>query len=304
MKTNKPIQNEPHRHHYIPRFLIRNFSARKDGFVLFYSVKTKKIKNTPIEDVFAYYDLYRDEANNPDDPVKIERDLAKYEGEIASLFKAKIYSGDNITLTVEEEEKLKLFIAIMKYRNARANKIFSDKVPDDLKKAIKSAFPDGKPNDIWKKNLGYLANCRSLKEVLDHPYIDDCFKFYVFFYSSGVFGTFLIVAERRGKSEFVLGDSFPYDHLLVAKDGLRLPIFSYFPISPERIIILASNEIKRVDPSTRVINEGLLRKPMKSGGTIKISVKKIYEDDVNFINSFALKNAKDGIAFRSKFSNK
>ena len=297
---NKPVQTESHRHHYIPQFLIRNFSDRGDGFVRYYSIKTKKIKNMPTEDIFVYFDLYRDEKNNPDNPVKIESDLAKFEGEIAKLLKEKFYKGNEISLTFEEEDKLKLFIAIMMYRNAQANKVFSDKAPEEFKEKMKEFLPAGDPNDIWKKNLGYLVNCRSLQEVIDHPDIDDFFRHSVFFSSFGFFGTFLIVAERRGSSEFVLGDSFPYGHVSVADDNMRIPLFTYFPISPERIIIVASNLIKETHPSARVISESLLRKPTISNGGIKITVKKIYEKDVDFINGFAFKTAKDGVAFRNE----
>ena len=277
------MKNESYRHHYIPQFIIRNFSQRGDGFVRFYSVKNKTIKNLPTEDVFVYNNLYRDEVNNPNDPVKIENDLAKYEGEIAVLLKEKFYKGSEIKLTFAEEEKLKLFISIMMYRNAQSNKIFSEKAPDIFKEKVFQFMPDGDVNSIWKKNLGHLVNCRSLQEVIDHPDIDDFFRHSIFFTTFGLFGQFLIVAERRGNSEFVLGDSFPYS-----------------PISPERVIILASNLIKETPQSAKVLNEALLRKPTVLKDSISISVKKIYESDVDFINSFAFKLAKDGIAFRDE----
>ena len=293
------MKNESYRHHYIPQFIIRNFSPRGDGFVRFYSVKNKTIKNLPTEDVFVYNNLYRDEVNNPNDPVKIENDLAKYEGEIAVLLKEKFYKGSEIKLTFEEEEKLKLFISIMMYRNAQSNKIFSEKAPDIFKEKVFQFMPDGDVNSIWKKNLGHLVNCRSLQEVIDHPDIDDFFRHSIFFTTFGLFGQFLIVAERRGNSEFVLGDSFPYSHMSgPSEDGIRIPLFLYFPISPERVIILASNLIKETPQSARVLNEALLRKPTVLKDSINISVKKIYESDVDFINSFAFNLAKDGIAFR------
>ena len=295
------MKNESYRHHYIPQFIIRNFSQRGDGFVRFYSVKNKTIKNLPTEDVFVYNNLYRDEVNNPNDPVKIENDLAKYEGEIAVLLKEKFYKGSEIKLTFAEEEKLKLFISIMMYRNAQSNKIFSEKAPDIFKEKVFQFMPDGDVNSIWKKNLGHLVNCRSLQEVIDHPDIDDFFRHSIFFTTFGLFGQFLIVAERRGNSEFVLGDSFPYSHMSgPSEDGIRIPLFLYFPISPERVIILASNLIKETPQSAKVLNEALLRKPTVLKDSISISVKKIYESDVDFINSFAFKLAKDGIAFRDE----
>ena len=295
------MNNESYRHHYIPQFIIRNFSARGDGFVRFYSIKNRTIKNLPTEDVFVYNNLYRDEVNNPNNPVKIENDLAKYEGEIAVLLKEKFYKGNEIKLTFAEEEKLKLFISIMMFRNAQSNKIFSDKAPDFFKEKVFQFMPEGDVNSIWKKNLGHLVNCRSLQEVIDHPDIDDFFRHSVFFTTFGLFGQFLIVAERRGSSEFALGDSFPYSHVSGAsEDGIQIPLFLYFPISPERVIIVANNLIKEAQPSARVLSEALFRKPTISKNSISISVKKIYESDVDFINGFAFRLAKDGVAFRDE----
>ena len=89
MKKTNPVQAEPYRHHYIPQFIIRNFASNEMGFwtVKYYDKKRKKFLNMPTEEVFMYNDLYRDEINSPQDPVKIERDFAKYEGEISKIIK-------------------------------------------------------------------------------------------------------------------------------------------------------------------------------------------------------------------------
>ena len=86
---NKKTKNkEPIRHHYIPKFIIRNFSPRKDDFVPYYDIKRKDYFNKSIDEVFMHHNLYRDEENNPDNPTQIESDLAKYECEIAKIIKA------------------------------------------------------------------------------------------------------------------------------------------------------------------------------------------------------------------------
>lgn len=100
---------ESHKHHYIPQFILRNFSARNDGFVKFYDLKKKTIVNKPTEEIFLYEDLYRDEKNYPNNPTKIEDDLAKYESEVALILK-KFCTSNEIVISTKEEEKLRLFL--------------------------------------------------------------------------------------------------------------------------------------------------------------------------------------------------
>ena len=203
------MPNEPVRHHYIPQFILRNFSARGDGFVRYYDLKKKEISNKPTEEIFVYNNLYRDERAHPDEPTKIESDLSRYEGEIAMLLKKKFYKGDEFTISFNEEEKLKLFLAIMAFRNRHTNTAFGKDADPRLLKFYEPYLKDGNMNDLWKKNLGLLVNCRSIKEVLNHKEMDEPFKHLVFMTGFGLTGTHLIVAERRGKEDFVVGDHFP-----------------------------------------------------------------------------------------------
>ena len=292
------MKKESHKHHYIPQFILRNFSARGDGFVKFYDLKKKTITNKPTEDIFLYNDLYRDESNQSD-PTKIEDDLARYENEIAQLFRKKIYKGNQIEMTVEEEDKLKLFLTIMGLRNKKAKTVFGEDTDPRTLETFKPYMSNSTLEELWKKNLGILVNCRSLQEVIDSKEIIDPFKHYVFLNTFGFFGTYLIIAERRGNEDFILGDSYPSFQLAKTKEGVDLPMLNYYPISPNRVIILAVSDISNFQQSARQISETIFRKPtlINNGKTLKFFVKKIYEEDVKFINSFAWMYAKDGVAF-------
>ncbi len=291
------MKKDSHRHHYIPQFILRNFSIRKDGFVKFYDAKKKTITNKPTEEIFLYNDLYRDE-NNSNDPTKIESDLAKYENEIAQLFAKKIYKGDEIELTIEEEDKLKLFLTIMGLRNKKAKTVFGEDTDPRILEMYKPYLVNNTLEDLWKKNLGVLVNCRSLQEVIDSKEIIDPFRHYVFLNTFGFLGTYLIFAERRGNEDFIIGDSYPSFQMAKTKEGIDLPMLNYYPISPNRVIILAVSDIRNFQQSARQISETLLRKPtlIKNGTALKYHVKKIYEDDVRFINSFVWMYVKDGVA--------
>lgn len=290
------MKTESYKHHYIPQFIIRNFSPRGDGFVRFYDAKRRAVVNKPTEEIFYYNDLYRDEKNNPSNPTQIEDDLAKYEGEIAPILK-KFYKGDEIIISRHDEEKLKLFFAIMAYRNRKAKKIFSEDTDPRILEMFKPYLNGESMDDLWKKNLGLAVNCRSIEEVLDSSEIIDPFKAALVLMSFGVTGTHLIVAERRGTEDFILGDSYPYFQTAVHDDGSHWPLLNYFVISPTRVIIIAINDIDVVPQKARHINESLFRRPVviDGGKNAKYTVKKIYENDVRFINSLAWLYVKDGI---------
>ena len=292
------MKNESHRHHYIPQFILRNFSPRGDGFVRYYDLKKKVITNKPTEEIFLYNDLYRDEKNHPEQPTKVEDDLARLEGEIAPILK-KFYTGSEIVISRADEEKLKLFLAIMAFRNRKAKNVFDEKTDPRIKEAYKPYLKDESLEDMWKKNLGLIVNCRSLDEVIDNTEINELFKFSLLITTFGITGTHLIVAERRGKEDFVICDSYPAFQTAVHGDGTRWPLLNYFPITPTRVIIVAINDIDVVPQKARHISESLFRRPTISsdGKSIKITVKKIYESDVKFINSFSWLYAKDGAVF-------
>ena len=77
--------------------------------------------------------LYRDEINCKDKPVQIEHDLSAYEREVAELVKAKFLDKRKIELTEEEDSAIKLFFAIMSFRNINAKEKFSDEASKEFK---------------------------------------------------------------------------------------------------------------------------------------------------------------------------
>ncbi len=54
--------------------------------------------------------LYRNEINYAADPVKIEKDLAQYEQEVAQILKGRFLIGREIYITPQEDDKLRLFL--------------------------------------------------------------------------------------------------------------------------------------------------------------------------------------------------
>ena len=296
------MNKEPVRHHYIPQFILRNFCFDDRSHLFYYDKKTSEISERKTKEIFMARNLYRDDINNIENPTKIETDMARFESEVAKIIAERFLNENEIPITRDEDEKLKLFFAIMAFRS----KITSDKFgigASDESKAFYSMYQkNGDLTDFWRRNLGHLVNCRSLREVLSHKEIDDPIKIFFIRDTNGYFGLYFIVAERRGHIDFIISDVYPTLVYGVMDGGMELPMYSIFPISPDRVILLAANGVEGAPRSVAVLREEILKKPKLNSDKriIKIHVKKMYENEVRYVNSVLIKEACEGFAFSNK----
>lgn len=296
------MNREPIRHHYIPQFILRNFCFNDRGDLFYYDKENSKtsVKNT--RDIFMVRNLYRDEINNPDEPTKIERDMARFEGEASRIITGRFLYSDEISITLEEDEKLKLFFAIMSFRSRITSNKFGIGASDENRVFYSRYQKDGNLSDFWKRNLGNLVNCRSLKEVWDHKGIDDPIK--VFFQRDicGYFGLYFVVVERRGPIDFIISDVYPTIINGVTDWEMKLMLYSIFPISPDRTILLTANGACGAPKNVAVFSNEVLKKPKLNPDrkSITIRTRKIYENEVRYVNSALMDEAQEGIAFRDK----
>lgn len=287
------MKNEAIKHHYIPQFILRNFCFDASGEIYYYDIESGKISVQHISEIFMWRNLYRDEINHQDIPTQIEKDLAKYECEAAKTIK-KFLFGNEITITDQENESLLLFLAIMGFRSYNTFVSFLNS-SDDTKAFYAEWQRDGDLVDLWKRNLGLIVNCRSLKEVLDNPIIDNLVKIFITRDVSGLFGKYFIVLEKRGGEDFVIGDCYP---VVISGDILNLHMYDYYPLSPNRILIVASYGVESASQSVKKFKDDILKQPRRQLGAISIRVKKIYEPDVLDINADIIKNSRIGLAFQ------
>ncbi len=229
--------------------------------------------------------LYRDEINNPDNPTKLEKDFSRFENEASELIR-RFREEDEIKLTREEDEKLKLFFAIMSFRTERVEKAFGSEAKPEWKKFYSFFQKDGNLTDFWKRNLEEIVNCRSIKEVVDNPRVDEPIKLFMLRDAFGLFGMHFAVAERRGEKSFILGDSY----LAAAwgeAEGLQIPLYEFAPISPTRILFLVSNNAEKYTPQNVLsIERDILAAPRYSTKEKRFTfrVRKVYEKDVKTLN--------------------
>ncbi len=158
---------------------------------------------------------------------------------------------------------------------------------------------DGNLNDLWKRNLGKLVKCRSFREVYDNSHIDEPIKLFMARDMNGLLGRFFVVAERRGAEEFIIGDGYP--SIVTGSDGaLELSLYSIFPISPDRILILVDNGAIEAPQGVIQINKELLKRPvlLSDGKSIRYPVRKMYEQDVKFINAIVYNAASEIVSIK------
>ncbi len=294
---------EPIKHHYIPQFILKNFCFDENRSQLFYfNKKDSKIVKRKIKETFMVKNLYRDDINNPDEPTKIEKDLARFESEISKIITERFLKKDEIIITLEEDEKIKLFFAIMAFRSKITSNKFGTGASDECKEFYSVYQKNGDLSDFWKRNLGNVINCRSLKEICNHKGIDKPIKIFFQRDMFGYFGLYFVVAERRGTTDFIISDAYPTIISGVSDRGIQLHMYYIFPISPNRIILLAANGVQGASRKLTVFSSEVLKKPKWNpyNNSLTFRVKKVYENEVKYVNSVLINEAYEGFVFRDK----
>ena len=294
------MNKEPIRHHYIPQFILRNFCFNDNNELYYYEKESQEttIRNT--RDVFMEKNLYRDEINHSDNPTKVEKDLARFENEISQIINGRFLNDKEITLTFDEEERLRIFFAIMGFRSKNASNIFSQNASRQDKEFYSHFQGNGNLQDLWKRNLGYIVNCRTVEEILKHEKIDIPIKSFFKRDTVGIFGLYFAVVERKENEDFIIGDVYPVIENGLLDNGIQVPIYSMFPISPSRVILLVSKGAEATPRDVVYLRRCVFTKPKIDidNMTFTIRVKGLYNEEVRHLNSMVVKNAQEGIAFQ------
>jgi len=294
------MRREPVKHHYIPQFILKNFCF-EDKRLFYYDKQSGEISVKETKDVFWERNLYRDEINYVDDPVKIEKDLAKYEQEVAQILKERFLDGREIYISPQEDDKIRLFFAIMGFRSLNISQLFDAKLTKQSKKYYKQYQIDGDFLDLWKRNLGYLVQCRSFDEVWNHPQIDDPMKLFIRRDTVGYFGKYIVVAEASDDDDFIIGDTYPVAVTGTKANGLPLNMYDIFPISSKRVFLMANIGIAGTPRDVLFLRNFLFMPPVykKEQNLLRIRVRKMCRDEVQYINKEIATNANQGFVFRN-----
>lgn len=286
----------PIKHHYIPQFLIRPFCSDK-GTILYYDINTKSTSERKPEEIFMERNLYRDFINNPDDPVQLEKDFSKLESDASCIIK-RLSEDDDVVILKEEEERLRIFFAIMGLRSKRALDQFLDEDSSDFYGKYQK---DGDFSDFWKRNLEGIVECSSIKEIMNSTKIDQPIKLFMFRDLVGLTnGIYTMLVERRGNEDFLLSDCYPLVIEGSSEDGLKVPEYMFFPISPKRAILLFARGIEYASKAASGFDGKFFKNPSLSNDGKKLRIRKnyIYEPDMRWINDLIFENACEGVVLQ------
>ena len=175
-------------HHFIPRFLLRNFAVFKNPGKVKPKTGRGKKKSAPApsrlntldfaagaliqEDVahtFGFVDMYRDIVASPSDPYDLEKRLSRLENDvsriIADIKRAHDSGREAIHIKRPEKDLLRRFLFIMLYRNntlaGRYEKSTEEYDADDREMMLSYMQEHGfqTPRDVW------LSNIRAFLEI-------------------------------------------------------------------------------------------------------------------------------------------
>lgn len=185
----------------------------------------------------------------------------------------------------------------MGFRSERVQKQFGIDADQEYKTFYGFYQEDGNLTDFWKRNLGELVNCRSIKEVVKNPKIDDPIKAFMIRDTCGVTGMYFMRIEKRGKEDFVISDAYPGVMEGKLENGIGITLYYIYPISKQVIIILMSNGTELSRKAISGFDKKMFKKPILSrdGKCIYIKTQRLYDQDVRRLNKILIENATEGI---------
>ncbi|GJN86836.1 hypothetical protein PLIIFM63780_010418 [Purpureocillium lilacinum] len=256
--------------HYIPRFLLRNFSPACSGSnvnCLDLSADSPTIEQRPIGRVFGKFDMYRDTREPSAEQNRVEQILSKLEND-ASRIVHKITDSfmaraQGIWLSRYERNLLRKFLFIMKYRGSmfhhrfyhnEADSYFADDREHLIEYMQKKGF--SRPFDVWLDNIKVISNLdmtdnhKWILELPNQMYPDDanwfishCQEMYL-----------ALCVPKDEDDEFIVTDNSYHvsegPHCVSvdtstgsSKQGIWTSFHEFAPIAPKIMIVLRNSAL-------------------------------------------------------------
>lgn len=260
-------------------------------------------------------DMYRDEELNKEDPTQIESKFSVFEGEIAELIANKILNKSEIVINRRELEKLRIFITLSALRADYRMKQYKDNsFVESTRKILLEYQPDGNFEELWKRELDYLATCRTYDDIQKSDVIDPIIKQD---FMNDLMGFYMTFVDARG-GEFLMSDVYPTLEILPVGNGINLHMHCLLPLSPTRMLLLNHIVFQNGDNGMPMLSAMLKYSQIQGDAIVPpknkyisigslnpddeyiYRVKKIYQKDVEYINALLLNETRVGIIFRNK----
>ena len=220
------MKNHVKNQHYVPQFLLKNFSSREESFIWAYDTNEKyskqnRIKERAIKKVASekfFYDIHNNETENSYEYVleKIENDTAPI---IAEIIKTKNIKD----LSEEERGTLSLFIVTQILRT-KGNLLQSESETESISKHLEEKWnikmPDIDSKKVW---FSTLHKHKIFKEIIMN-------KIWVLYESNNSF----LISDNPVTLQNVINTNKHRGTLGIDSPGIEI----YLPLSPSLTICM------------------------------------------------------------------
>ena len=305
--------NDPIKHHFIPQFILKNFTHNNDRIYYWNKDKSKiEIRNT--RSVYMVKNLYRDERNHPTDPAIIEKKFAHFESIIAVLFQEKIIGKDPIVLTRKENEKLRKFLYLLSFRSSTRKQQYIDANFDEMTKSHLAKYVDNDDYiDLWLREIEMILDTDDYQEISKNESISWTIRTDFWMHLSSYYMTFV---TPRGQ-DFIISDIYPTAEIYpLGINGANLYSHYIFPISPNLLLLLnhiafkpeSASPLPMINHMVHLskIKENAITPPkahykvngsLNKEDTYTYKLNKIYSSGVEYINMLMLNETRKGFSF-------
>ncbi|CAG8703980.1 14898_t:CDS:1 [Acaulospora morrowiae] len=265
-------------HHYIPRFLLRNFaidkyerifyevniaqqqyeSRKKAELLQIYDRKKDKLGISLIANTYGYWDMYKDLNNT--DVMHVEEKLSKLEGSVAITIKKILKASqekNKVVLLRKYLEDLRKFLFVMNYRNNHRWFQFTGDNFDFITRSMVNDFMQQqnlqRPEEVWLQNI---------REILDTPHweVKDNMKIFKIDrddYNQRMVECFLIIWQAGENDEFIVTSNGFGIFEGVSGNMFGSPFgFAYhtfYVLSPKLVLVLCPSHFRKEVGETELL---------------------------------------------------
>lgn len=162
--------------------------------------------------------------------------------------------------------------------------------------------------------MDFLATCRCYDDIQKSDIIDPIIKQD---FMNDLMGFYMTFVDARG-GEFLMSDVYPTLEILPVGNGVNIHMHFLLPLSPTRMLILNHIVFKNGDNGVPILKAMLKlsqiqgnaivppKNKYKNSTSLSLDdqyiyrVQKIYQKDVEYINTLLLNETRVGIIFRNK----
>lgn len=263
-------------HHYVPRFLLKNFTHGKKPNIFVYDKSNDKRFRTNIKNIAVENRFY--ELKLPDGILTLEPELADLETNSAQIIEKLIQEKSIRALNNDEVKKLAIFLAIQFFRTKEHRLRLEQKVKLIVQKLRDGGATEENIEEVTKGPTGVPMN-----KLIGLSLILDAKEFVPYFLNK-----VWVLFETTYRHPFFISDNpitlyneinhLPYGNIGLAVRGIEI----YLPISTTLCLgLLCPTIVDEIQKANEIIEKLEEISPELVDSTMKRSIEErmFYEED-------------------------